>query len=104
MNAFRPWSAGAAVVTASALILLPTITMDGARAAAPPGPYVVTDLGTLRAVQSAHANDINDVGQVVGSAAGRAFLWQNGVMTELGTLGGNSSGAGAINGIGVVVG
>ena len=55
----------------------------------------VTDLGTLGTIQSAHANDINELGQVVGSAAGRAFLWQNGVMTDLGTLGGNSSGAGA---------
>ena len=40
--------------------------MEGQRAAAPPGPYVVTDLGTLGAVQSAQANDINEAGQVVG--------------------------------------
>ncbi len=102
MTVSRNWSAAA--VATLVLILLPTFATKGPRAAAPPGPYVVTDLGTLRAIQSAHANDINDAGQVVGSAAGRAFLWQNGVMTDLGTLGGNSNGAWAINGIGVVVG
>ena len=98
----RSWSAAA--LATFALILFPTLGKERSRAAAPPGPYAVTDLGTLRTIQSAHANDINELGQVVGSAAGRAFLWQNGVMTDLGTLGGNSNGAWSINEIGQVVG
>ena len=67
------------VVATLALILLPSLAMDGQRAAVPPGPYVVTDLGTFGGVQSAQASDINDAGQVVGAARTHAFLWQNGV-------------------------
>src|SRR5215211_466303 len=78
------------------------------RAATPPGPYVVTDLGTLGG-GSAQAVDINEAGQITGyattaAAGARAFLWQNGVMTSLGTLGGNMSRGSAINEFGQVVG
>jgi probable HAF family extracellular repeat protein len=37
-----------------------------------------------------HVGDVNDAGQVVGVAASRAFLWQNGTKTDLGGLGSGS--------------
>ena len=92
-----------AVVTALAIVSLPTFMADGFRASSPPSPYVVTDLGTF-GVQSAQAADVNDAGQVVGASGGHAFLWQNGVLTDLGTLGGTSAGASAINAFGQIVG
>jgi len=70
------------------------------------GGYEIIDLGTLdpaaTGVSSSIALAINERGQVVGgSTTGigdprpqgvfHAFLWDNGVMTDLGTLGGRSS-------------
>src|ERR1017187_8825559 len=53
-----------------------------------PQNYVVTDLGSFG--DYTYATAINNTGQVVGYsgslAANRAFLWQNGKMTNLGTL------------------
>ena len=94
--------------SASSLFFFPRSRWDRQHAATPPGPYVVTDLGTFGGL-SAQAHDINDAGQVVGIAAsatsgGRPFIWQNGVMTDLGTLGGNTGGAQAINASGQVAG
>ena len=49
--------------------------------------------------------DINDLGQVVGSTASTAFLWQNGRFTDLGALSpGAVSSAYAINNTGTIVG
>jgi probable HAF family extracellular repeat protein len=53
----------------------------------------MTDLGTLGG-KSSGANAISPLGLVVGSSFTRdnlshAFFWQNGVMTDLGTLGGS---------------
>jgi probable HAF family extracellular repeat protein len=72
-----------------------------------PAVYAVTDLGTIGGYYST-ASDLNQAGQVVGQAGtadglGQAFLWENGTMIDLGTLGGNS-GASGINDLGQVVG
>ena len=82
----------------------------------PVGAYSLSagmnSLGTLGGVQS-QAFDINDSGQVVGgshNASGnwRPFRWQNGTMTNLGTLGGETVNsdhrAEAINSAGIVCG
>lgn len=74
------------------------------------------DLGTLGGTES-EARDVNDRGQVVGFAQydsvsfgnfvrrfHRAFLWEDGKMRRLGTLGGRWSRAHAINDRGQVVG
>ena len=77
------------------------------------------DLGTLRA-RGSSAHDINERSQIVGFAyngrwyyseggwplwpLGDAFLWQNGKMRDLGTLGGDESDAAAINERGEIVG
>jgi probable HAF family extracellular repeat protein len=65
----------------------------------PVGAYTLSagmnSLGTLGGTQSV-GMDINDSGQVVGGAQNgsgnfRPFRWQNGTMTNLGTLGGESA-------------
>src|SRR5262245_49299165 len=67
--------------------------------------YSVIDLGSLGGVYSyTHASDINATGQVVGMSNGHAFLWQDGIMTDLGSLGRGDSSAAAINDVGQVVG
>ena len=70
--------------------------------------YDVFDLGTLGG-NSAKPLDLNDYGQVVGSSrtssgGTHAFVWDNGVMHDLGTLGYEGSVAQRINNAGVIAG
>ncbi len=55
----------------------------------------MTDLGTLPGDILSEALGVNDAGQIVGvsigSSSSRAFIWQNGTMTDLNTLVGPSS-------------
>ena len=85
-----------------------------------PGPGVLHDLGSLDGGES-YPRAINDSGQVIGTSSfpskrtcsprtgcstvsrSRAFLWQDGVMRNLGTLG-NYSVPAAFNDLGHVVG
>ena len=51
-----------------------------------------------------HADDINNSGNVVVYSDNHAFLYENGTMTDLGTLGGNLSWAYSINNNNQIVG
>ena len=91
------------VVTATSM----AITLMVAQAAAAAPSLQLIDLGTLGGSYSV-AIDLNAHGQVVGTsglAAGgsHAFLWENGTLTDLGTLGGDSL-AVAVNEGGQVIG
>src|SRR5438034_403707 len=77
--------------------------------AEPPEPPFL-DLGTLPADTMSGASAVNEAGQVVGWSQGsypdpiHAFVWENGTMTDLGTLGGSTARAYDINDKGQVVG
>jgi probable HAF family extracellular repeat protein len=79
----------------------------------------ITDLKTLEGGYESWANSVNDQGQAVGFASNgifdanslqglvtqtRAFVWQNGIMKDLGTLGGTDAEALYINDQGQIVG
>jgi len=72
--------------------------------------YSITDLGTLPSFNSSEANGVNPSGQVAGissntvSGIDHAFVWSNGTMQDLGTLGFTSSSALDINALGQAIG
>jgi probable HAF family extracellular repeat protein len=89
-------------IGAIGLLFVSAPATQAPRGAAP--AYSLIDLGTFGTVQSAQAIEVDDAGQVVGIAANRAFVWQNGTKVELASLGGSASGAQALNEGGQVVG
>ena len=76
------------------------------------GQYTITDLGSLYGnAGTSVANGINFLGQVVGNSqptdgtvSYHAFIYSNGKMSDIGTLGGTNSVAFGINILGQVVG
>lgn len=71
-----------------------TLAYASTVAAQPATTYVLTDLGTLGGTQS-FARSINNEGQVTGNSRSatnqlHAYVWQDGVMVDLGTLPGHT--------------
>src|SRR5258706_5067537 len=87
--------------------VLPLLTAASSLCAAQ--TYTVTDLGTLPGGSASGAKAINVSGEITGwafsnSTVSDAFLYSNGAMTNLGTLGGSSGIGNGINKSGQVAG
>jgi probable HAF family extracellular repeat protein len=72
------------------LVFLPTVSKQTQHAQTAPGPYTLTDLGSLGGGDT-QAFDLNDSAQVVGysrtaSLQSRAFLWDDSQMVNLGVV------------------
>jgi probable HAF family extracellular repeat protein len=92
------------------LVFLPAVSRHAQHAQTTPGPYTLTDLGSLGGGDT-QAFDLNDSAQVVGysrtsSLQSRAFLWDDGEMANLGVVNGDDfqSAATDVNGLGHAVG
>ena len=85
-----------------------TTAAAGTDAVAP--SYTIQDLGTLGTGRVSDGHGVNTLGHVAGesrtspTALFHAFLWVDGALTDLGTLGGIQSRAAAINGSDQIVG
>src|SRR5688572_7440324 len=84
----RPWT-GLLLATLG-LVFLPAVSKQAHYAQTTPGPYTLTDLGSLGGGDT-HAFDLNDAAQVVGYSRtellkSRAFLWADGQMVNLGVV------------------
>ncbi len=92
------------LVLMGAVVTAVAISMFTATTASFPFQYKITDLGTLPGQSNSRAYAINARGQVVGDSfnGGKSFLWDNGTMTNLGSL--NKNYACDINNAGVVLG
>src|SRR5437763_2701890 len=92
----------AILVIASLIAGIPLI----ARSASADG--FIQDLGSLDSFS--HARAVNELGQIVGESTNddfrnpRATLWENGTMTDLGSLGGGTAFANDVNEAGQIVG
>ncbi|HWS88219.1 MAG TPA: PKD domain-containing protein [Pyrinomonadaceae bacterium] len=108
MRYLRKWQLAA--VCLLALASLPFVPAP--RGTAQATGYTVTDLGALGTGNVSRAFGLNECGQVVGHSTltsgnnsdTHPFLWSGGVMTDLGTLGGATGTALAVNRGGTVVG
>jgi probable HAF family extracellular repeat protein len=99
------------VALACVLLAAPLAPQTAAPSGAAPAALQIQDLGTLPGGTFSQANDINnrgwvggESGQASGAGLGHAFLWRDGTMLDLGTLGGEESRANGINDRGWVVG
>jgi probable HAF family extracellular repeat protein len=66
--------------------------------------YEVQNIGVLSGQTSSTALDINNKGVVVGRSGNRAFIYQDCMLGDIGTLGGSSASAEAISKDGTIVG
>jgi probable HAF family extracellular repeat protein len=96
-----PRAISACLVAAALAVSIPAQASDS--------EWKVRDLGSLGGFFTVPFG-LNDDGQVVGfsfvegNAAGHAYLWDSGEMTEIGTFGGSNSIGWAINSLGAVAG
>jgi len=107
-----------AVAIGATLLLLPLLVRlliaqapPPSQAPPPPPTYTLTDLGRMDlSAAPSGPTAISSTGQVAGlyfnytTQVNRAFVWSNGTLTELGTLGGSTSFGYGVNSAGQVVG